>query len=103
MMVKLLSGDTPRSLVLALVLGAILIALAFAPFLFPGVRSVDTAARICVFILLVASYDLMLGYGGIVSFAHMVWRWPAPIWIAGLGRLLWGLGPEPWWPLPWRF
>jgi branched-chain amino acid transport system permease protein len=31
---------------------------------------VDTAARICVFIVLVASYDLMLGYGGIVSFAH---------------------------------
>jgi len=70
MIVKLLSGDTPRSPVLAVVLLAIFVALAFAPFLFPGVRSVDTAARICVFILLVASYDLMLGYGGIVSFAH---------------------------------
>ncbi|MGH1353959.1 MAG: branched-chain amino acid ABC transporter permease [Thalassovita sp.] len=70
MIVKLLSGDTPRSTVLAVILGVILFALAFAPFIFPGVRSVDTAARICVFILLVASYDLMLGYGGIVSFAH---------------------------------
>ena len=70
MIVKLLSGDTPRSPVLAVILLAILVALAFAPFLFPGVRSVDTAARICIFIVLVASYDLMLGYGGIVSFAH---------------------------------
>jgi branched-chain amino acid transport system permease protein len=38
--------------------------LAFAPFLFPGVRSLDTAARICIFIVLVASYDLLLGYPG---------------------------------------
>ncbi len=66
----LLSGDLPRSRVLAVILAAILIALALAPFLFPGVRTVDTAARICVFIVLVASYDLLLGYGGIVSFAH---------------------------------
>jgi branched-chain amino acid transport system permease protein len=28
------------------------------------------AAKILVFILLVASYDLLLGYTGIVSFAH---------------------------------
>ncbi|MDV4143315.1 branched-chain amino acid ABC transporter permease [Shimia sp. FJ5] len=70
MLTKLLSGDMPRSPVLAVILIAILIGLAFAPFLFPGVRSIDTAARICVFIVLVASYDLMLGYGGIVSFAH---------------------------------
>jgi branched-chain amino acid transport system permease protein len=67
---SLLSGDMPRSLPLALILGGILICLALAPFLFPGVRTVDTAARICVFIVLVASYDLLLGYGGIVSFAH---------------------------------
>jgi len=66
----LLSGDTPRSLPLALILSGILICLALAPFLFPGVRTVDTAARICIFIVLVASYDLLLGYGGIVSFAH---------------------------------
>ncbi|NDW46092.1 branched-chain amino acid ABC transporter permease [Ruegeria sp. PrR005] len=70
MIKAVLSGDMPRSSVLALVLGLILICLALAPFLFPGVRTVDTAARICVFIVLVASYDLLLGYGGIVSFAH---------------------------------
>ena len=70
MMRGILSSDLPRSAVLAVVLGVILIGLALAPFLFPGVRTVDTAARICVFVVLVASYDLMLGYGGIVSFAH---------------------------------
>ncbi len=66
----LLSDDGPRSRLLALLLLAILIGLAFAPFLFPGTRSLNVAAKICVFILLVASYDLLLGYTGIVSFAH---------------------------------
>lgn len=57
-------------MVLSLILLAILLGLAFAPFLFPGTRALDTAAHICIFIILVASYDLMLGYCGIVSFAH---------------------------------
>ncbi|WP_417625543.1 branched-chain amino acid ABC transporter permease [Pararhodobacter aggregans] len=69
-MMRILSGDSPRSPVLAVLLALILLALAFAPFLFPGSRSLETAARICIFIVLVASYDLLLGYGGIVSFAH---------------------------------
>ena len=66
----LLSGDGPRSKLLALLLLAILVGLALAPFLFPGTRSLNVAAKICVFILLVAGYDLLLGYTGIVSFAH---------------------------------
>jgi branched-chain amino acid transport system permease protein len=70
MLVNLLSGDRPRSTALTVILLVILGALAFAPFLFPGVRSLETAARICIFIVLVASYDLLLGYTGIVSFAH---------------------------------
>ncbi|MBO9474590.1 branched-chain amino acid ABC transporter permease [Shimia sp. R10_1] len=70
MLKTLLSGDMPRAPILSALLVVILICLALAPFLFPGVRSVDTAARICIFIVLVASYDLLLGYGGIVSFAH---------------------------------
>ena len=45
-------------------------ALLFWPFLFQDVRSIQVAARICVFIVLVASYDLLIGYTGIVSFAH---------------------------------
>lgn len=67
---KILSGDGPRSTVLTLILLGIFLCLALAPFLFPGVRSLETAARICIFIVLVASYDLLLGYTGIVSFAH---------------------------------
>jgi len=70
MLHKLLSGDTPRSRILAAALVAILLGLLLAPFLFPGTRSLDVAARVMVFILLVASYDLLLGYTGIVSFAH---------------------------------
>ncbi len=66
----LLSGDYPRSRALSVLLLAILAGLALAPFVFPGTRSLDVAAKVCVFILLVASYDLLLGYTGIVSFAH---------------------------------
>ena len=50
-----------------LVIAALLL---FAPFLFQDIRSLEVAARICVFIVLVASYDLLIGYTGIVSFAH---------------------------------
>ena len=49
---------------------AVGLCLMFAPFLFPDVRAQEVAARICVFIVLVASYDLLIGYTGIVSFAH---------------------------------
>jgi branched-chain amino acid transport system permease protein len=66
----LLSDDPPRSKVLSVLLPAIFVSLALAPFVFPGTRSLDVAARVCVFVLLVASYDLLLGYTGIVSFAH---------------------------------
>ena len=70
MLNRLLSHDLPRSRWLAAALIVILVALAFAPFLFPGAKSMSVAAKILVFILLVASYDLLLGYTGIVSFAH---------------------------------
>jgi branched-chain amino acid transport system permease protein len=66
----LLSGDTPRSRVLGAILVLILVGLAAAPFVFPGTRALNVAAKVAVFILLVASYDLLLGYTGIVSFAH---------------------------------
>jgi branched-chain amino acid transport system permease protein len=58
-----------RLIVYAIVL-AIGTCLALAPFLFPDIRAQEVAARICVFIVLVASYDLLIGYTGIVSFAH---------------------------------
>ena len=70
MLTSILSCDFPRSRVLTAILLAILVGLALAPFLFPGAAAINTAAKICIFIVLVASYDLLLGYTGIVSFAH---------------------------------
>ncbi|ALK96575.1 ABC transporter permease [Massilia sp. WF1] len=74
MLIKLLnslfSGDLPRSRALSALLLLILAGLLLAPFLFAGARPLNTAATICVYIVLVASYDLLLGYTGIVSFAH---------------------------------
>lgn len=67
---RLLSNDMPRSRLLALLLVVLFIALAFAPFIFPGVKALSVAAKILVFVVLVASFDLLLGYTGIVSFAH---------------------------------
>jgi len=70
MLKRLLSNDLPRSRVLAVVLLAVFLGLAFAPFVFPGVKALSVAAKVLVFIVLVASFDLLLGYTGIVSFAH---------------------------------
>jgi len=70
MLNRLLSHDLPRSRWLALALIVIVVGLAVAPFAFPGSKSLNVAAKMLVFILLVASYDLLLGYTGIVSFAH---------------------------------
>ena len=70
MLNRILSGDYPRSRVLAVVLVAIFLGLAFAPFLFPGVKALSVAAKVLIFVVLVASFDLLLGYTGIVSFAH---------------------------------
>jgi len=67
---RILSADFPRNRVLAVLLVAMLVALAVVPFAFPGVKALNVAAKILVFVVLVASYDLLLGYTGIVSFAH---------------------------------
>lgn len=67
---KLLSGDRPGHPVASVLVGALLVLLLLAPFLFPGTRPVATASRIAIFVVLAASYDVLLGYTGIVSFAH---------------------------------
>jgi branched-chain amino acid transport system permease protein len=90
---RLLSGDLPRSRALSALLLLIFLGLAFAPFLTAGARPLNTAATICVYIVLVASYDLLLGYTGIVSFAHTMFY--------GIGAYGIGLGlssvDEPTW------
>ena len=70
MLTRLISADFPRSRVLAVLLVALLLALTFAPFVFPGVKALNVAAKVLIFLVLVASFDLLLGYTGIVSFAH---------------------------------
>src|SRR5437868_9930871 len=70
MLNRLLSHDLPRNRWLALLLIVIVLGLALTPFIFPGTKALNVAAKIIVFIVLVASFDLLLGYTGIVSFAH---------------------------------
>lgn len=70
MLKNLLSADLPRSRMLGLLLSVILFCLALGPFLFDGTRAFTMLGMICIFIIVVASYDLMLGYTHIVSFAH---------------------------------
>jgi branched-chain amino acid transport system permease protein len=70
MLNRLLSHDPPRSRWLAVLLVAIVVALASTPFIFPGTKVLNVAAKVIVFIVLTASFDLLLGYTGIVSFAH---------------------------------
>ena len=85
----ILSGDLPQSRVLSVALLVILLALAAAPFLFPGTQSLNVAAKICYFIVLAASYDLLLGYTGIVSFAHTMF-FGIGGYGAGLALYTWG-------------
>lgn len=92
MLNTLLSGDLPRSRALSLLLLVVVLGLAFAPFITSGARPLNTAATICIYIVLVASYDLLIGYTGIVSFAHTMFF--------GIGAYGVGLGfdsPAPAW------
>jgi branched-chain amino acid transport system permease protein len=87
---RVLSGDLPRSRVLLALLVVIGLGLAFAPFIFPGAKAINVAAKICIFIVLVASFDLLLGYTGIVSFAHTMFF---GIGAYGVAIALNGMGP----------
>jgi len=86
---NLLSGDPPRGRALQILILAIVLLLAAAPFLFPGAKALNVAAKTCVMILLVASYDVLLGYAGIVSFAHVMFFGVSAY---GVGLALYGLG-----------
>jgi branched-chain amino acid transport system permease protein len=92
MLNTLLSGDLPRSRALSVLLLVVVLGLALAPFITTGARPLNTAATICIYIVLVASYDLLIGYTGIVSFAHTMFF--------GIGAYGVGLGfdsPSPAW------
>jgi branched-chain amino acid transport system permease protein len=89
MLGRILSDDLPRSRLLSVLLVLILATLASAPLIFGGAQALNTAAKICVFIVLVASYDLLLGYTGIVSFAHTMFYGLGGY---GVGLALYGWG-----------
>ncbi len=89
MLRAILSGDYPQSRMLSAALLVIFFALAAAPFLFPGTQSLNVAAKICYFVVLAASYDLLLGYTGIVSFAHTMF-FGIGGYGAGLALYTWG-------------
>ncbi len=72
MMATLVSGDLPRSRWLAGALLLLLACLAGGPFLFADVRVFTLLGTMMIFILVATSYDLMLGYVHMVSFAHML-------------------------------
>src|SRR5208283_3012433 len=86
---NLLSGDPPRGRALQAILVLVILALVLAPFLFPGAKALNVAAKTCVMILLAASYDLLLGYTGIVSFAHVMFF---GVGAYGIGLALYGFG-----------
>ena len=87
----LLSDDLPRSRWLTLLLVGVLLYLLAAPFLIPGARSLNVAVTICVFLVLVGSFDLLLGYSGMVSFAHAMFY---GIGAYGVGIALHLVGPS---------
>jgi len=91
MLQRLLSNDLPRSRWLALTLAVLVIGLAFAPFLFPGVKAINVAAKVLIFVALVVSFDLLLGYTGIVSFAHTMFF---GIGAYGIAIALTAMGPS---------
>ena len=90
----LISGERPRSRLLAILLVVMFVALMLAPFLFPGTKSLSLAAKICYYVVLAASYDLLLGYTGIISFAHAMFFGIGGYGVAiSLDRLGPGYGP----------
>ena len=51
---------------------AALLIFVLVPFLFPSFKSLDLALKIMIFTVLVASFDILLGYTGILSFGHVM-------------------------------
>ena len=90
-MIKIiLSKNSLEKQIIVLLIFIITIILAFAPFLFTGAQATNAASLICIFIVLAVSYDILLGYTGIVSFAHTMFF---GIGAYGVGLALHHFGP----------
>jgi branched-chain amino acid transport system permease protein len=51
---------------------ALLVLFLVVPFVFPSFKMLDLALKIMIFAVLVASFDILLGYTGILSFGHVM-------------------------------
>ncbi len=51
---------------------AVLALFVLVPFLFPSFKTLDLALKIMIFAALTASFDILLGYTGILSFGHVM-------------------------------
>lgn len=69
---RLISRDKPGSRFLVVLLVITVLGLLAGPFLFTGAKALSICVKIMIFAVLAASFDLLLGYTGIVSFAHTV-------------------------------
>jgi branched-chain amino acid transport system permease protein len=49
---------------------AVFVCLLLLPWVWPSFRVMDVAAKVMIFAVAVASFDIILGYTGIISFAH---------------------------------
>jgi branched-chain amino acid transport system permease protein len=87
---RLLSDDPPRGRLARLLVTLTALALVGAPFVFPGAKALGVAEKIAVMAALAASYDVLLGYTGIVSFAHVMFFGCGAY---GVGIALYALGP----------
>ena len=67
---RLLSGDKPESRLLSVAILCLFALVLVAPFLGAGQSFINAMARVAILVVLVASFDLLLGYTGIISFAH---------------------------------
>jgi branched-chain amino acid transport system permease protein len=87
---KLLSGDPPRGWAARVLVALVALGLLAAPFLFPGAKPLGVAEKICVMAALAASYDVLLGFTGVVSFAHIMFF---GVGAYGVGLASYALGP----------
>lgn len=87
------SHEKKRAAVFFYLQAALVLGFALVPFIIPSFRVMDVMAKIMIFAIVVASFDLLLGYTGILSFAHgmffgigayslalVLYRSPEPAW-----------------------
>ena len=85
-----LSGDPPRGFFARALVALVAAGLAATPLLFAGAKPLAVAEKISVMAALAASYDVLLGYTGVVSFAHVMFF---GIGAYGVGLSSYALGP----------